>query len=427
VTRRPALAAVLVAGWGAGLALPARAEERDLLELVGLRKPAERGEPRPGELMWFALPAFGVSPTVGVAYGLAGSAAIALGPPESTIVSSASASVMLTTKDQLLSSVKTVLLTSGNEWELLGDLRYYAFAEPTYGLGTGTTPVSGGFVLNGIDTQALPGEQPMRFQYVKVHETVFRQVSGPAYVGLGYHLDAHGDIRDESLDLGASPPSVTSHYAYSLHEGFDPGHYRLSGVSLNFLWESRDHTLDPRRGLFLQLTYRVNPTWLGSSRPSSSAYAELRTYHPLSPENPRNLLAAWFIVDAVVSGAVPYLDLPAIGYDTRGRSGRAFAAGRFRGTALAYGEVEWRVPLTANGLLGGVLFANATTAARPAVEEPSLGVSDSGVKLFRTVKMAGGAGLRVLVDRQARMNLVADVAWGAGGSSGVYLSMGETF
>lgn len=426
MTRRPALAAVLVAGC-AGLVSSARAEERDLLEVVGLRKPAERGEPRRGELMWFALPAFGVSPTVGVAYGLAGSAAIALGPPESTIVSSASASVMLTTKDQLLSSVKTVLVTSGNEWELLGDLRYYVYAEPTFGLGTGQTPVSGGFVLNGIDTQALPGEQPMRFQYVKVHETVFRQVSGPAYAGLGFHLDAHGDIQDESLDLGASPPAVTSHYAYSKVEGFDPGHYRLSGFSLDFLWESRDHTLDPRRGLFLQLTYRVNPTWLGSTRPSSSAYVELRTYRPLSAENPRNVLAAWVIVDAVVTGAVPYLDLPAIGYDTRGRSGRAFAAGRFRGTALAYGEVEWRFPITGNGLLGGVLFTNATTAARPAVDEPSLGYSEPGLRLFQTVKMAGGAGLRVLVDRQARMNVVADVAWGAGGSSGVYLSMGETF
>ena len=425
MTRAPALAAVLLAGW-AGLALPARAGERDLLEVLGLRNP-DRGQPRPGQLMYFVLPAFGVSPSVGVAYGVAGSAAIALGPPEDTIVSSMSASVMLTTKDQLLASAKTVLVTSGNVWELLGDLRYYAYAEPTFGLGTGTTPVSGGFVLNGIDTQALPGEQDMRFQYVKVHETAFRQVSGPSYVGLGYHLDAHGDIEDESLDLGAVPPAVTSHYAYSRYEGFDPGHYRLSGVSLNLLWESRDHTLDPRQGLFLQLTYRVNPTWLGSTRASSSAYGELRTYHPLSAENPRNLLAVWVIVDAVVTGAVPYLDLPAIGYDTRGRSGRAFAAGRFRGTALAYGEVEWRFPLSSNGVLGGVLFANATTTARPSVDVPSLGVSDPGVKLFDSVKPAAGTGLRILVDRQARMNLVVDVAWGAGGSSGVYLSMGETF
>lgn len=401
-------------------------DDRDVLELVGLRRGAP-AEPRRGELMKFLLPVFSVSPTTGVALGLGLSGAIALGSPANTIVSSLSGSVMVTTKEQFMANLKTVLVTSENRWELLGDLRFYRFAEPTYGLGTGETPVGGGFGINGVDTEALPGAQPMRFDYVRVHETVLRQVKGPVYVGGGYHLDHHSRIVDERLDVSASPPAVTSHYAYSTLEGFDPARYTLSGVSIDGLWESRDHTLDPHRGLYLLLSLRLNPAWLGSSRPSSSVSGELRTYLPVSATRSRHLVAVWLRADSQVTGVLPYLDLPALGYDTRGRSGRGYAAGRFRGTSLLYGEVEYRLPLTRNGVLGGVAFLSATTAARPRVSEPTLGVDEPGTALFDSVVPAGGAGLRVKVDRQARMNLALDYAIGVGGAHGFYLALGEAF
>lgn len=409
---------------------PARVEpaqdEGDLLQLFGLRSSPPL-EPKIGNVMMFVVPAFGVNPTVGVALGVATTAAVALGSSEDTTVSSFSASAMLTTKNQFLGSLKSVLLTSHNDWELLGDARIYKYSQSTYGLGTGATPVSGGFHLNGLDTAALPGEQPMRFNYVKVHETAFRRVSGNAYAGLGYHLDLHWDVVDESLAPSASPPVITSHYAYSRLKGFDPTHYGVSGVSLNALYETRDHTLDPHHGSYLLLSWRVNPSWLGSSQASSMLYGEARTYVGLSSGRARHLLALWAYASAVTTGAVPYLDLPALGYDVRDRSGRGYPQGRFRGTALVYGEAEYRFPLTRSGLLGGVVFLNATTASRPAVDEPSLGVQEKATALFDAVEPAGGIGLRVMVDRQARMNLVIDYAVGAGGSNGVYLSAGEAF
>jgi hypothetical protein len=401
-------------------------DERDLLELLGLRHNTPP-QPQIGKVMMFVVPSFGVNPTVGTSLGVAMTAAVALGPPESTTVSSFSASATLTTKDQFLGSLKSVLLTPGNDWELLGDFRIYRYSQSTYGLGTGTTPVSGGFHLNGWETAALPGEQPMRFNYVRVHETAFRRVRGNAYAGVGYHLDLHWDVVDESLAPSASPPVITSHYAYSLAEGFDTTHYSLSGVSLNALYETRDHTLDPYRGSYLLLSWRVNPTWLGSSRASSMLYGEARTYVSLSERRARHLLAFWAYVNAVTSGAVPYLDLPALGWDVRDRSGRGYPQGRFRGTALVYGEVEYRFPITRDGLLGGVAFVNATTASRPSVNDPSLGVQEKSVALFDAIEPAAGLGLRIMADRQARMNVVIDYAVGRGGSNGVYLSAGEAF
>ncbi len=49
----------------------------------------------------------------------------------------------------------------------------------------------------------------------------------------------------------------------------------------------------------------------------------------------------WF----VTSGDVPYMDLPAVGWDQFGRSGRAYTQGRFRGEDMWYGEAEYRFPL----------------------------------------------------------------------------------
>jgi hypothetical protein len=411
-------------------AQPAPAEaaqdDRDLLELFGFRSKPPL-EPQRGEVMMFVVPAFSVNPAVGVALGVATTAAVALGDPKHTTVSSLSASAMLTTNNQFLGSLKSVLLTARNDWELLGDARFYSYSQATFGLGTGARPVSGGFHLNGLDTAALPGEQPMSFEYVRVHETAFRRVAGNAYAGLGYHLDLHWNVVDESLDPSASPPVITSHYAYSRAQGFDPTHYSLSGISLNALHETRDHTLDPHHGTYLLVSWRVNPTWLGSSQASSVLYSEARTYVSLSEHRPRHVLAFWTYVHGVTTGAVPYLDLPALGYDVRDRSGRGYPQGRFRGTALVYGEVEYRFPITRRGLLGGVAFVNATTAARPSVNEPSLGVQEKAIALFDTVEPAAGLGLRIMADRQARMNVVIDYAIGRGGSNGLYFSVGEAF
>ena len=82
----------------------------------------------------------------------------------------------------------------------------------------------------------------------------------------------------------------------------------------------------------------------------------------------------------VTSGHLPYLALPAIGWDFAGRTGRGYVQGRFRGTAEVYAEAEWRFRITDNGLLGGVVFANMYTFTRPAVSYP--GYTEPGESLF---------------------------------------------
>jgi outer membrane protein assembly factor BamA len=196
---------------------------------------------------------------------------------------------------------------------------------------------------------------------------------------------------------------------------------------MNALYDSRDHTIDPYKGIFLQLTYRYNSKLIGSNKNSSSFYGEFRAYQKLSSKIPRHLIAFWTIVNILVSGELPYLDLPAIGYDMRGKSGRGYTQGRFRGQGLVYGEAEYRFPLTNNGFLGGIVFLNATTTSRKEAIDPSKGINEPGLPLFKSIKPAGGFGLRLMANKNARMNLEIDFGIGANGSKGIYIAVGEAF
>ena len=65
--------------------------------------------------------------------------------------------------------------------------------------------------------------------------------------------------------------------------------------------------------------------------------------------------------------------------------------------------------------LGVVLFAGAGDVAH-----------SPGELFNHGVKYGTGAGIRVMLDRKARVNVTADLAWG-NDQSGFYLDLGETF
>jgi outer membrane protein assembly factor BamA len=264
----------------------------------------------------------------------------------------------------------------------------------------------------------------MDFEYIRLHQLVLRKVRGALYLGGGYRYDRYYDVVDHRLDLAAAPPVVTSHYAYNTYYGFPMGAYTVSSLSLSGLYDSRDSTINPYRGVYANLDYRISPTWLGSSKASSLLFGEVRWYLPLSVEVPRDVLAFWVMAQGVVTGEMPYLALPSTAWDARSVTGRGFVQGRFRGPAEVYGEVEVRFRITSNGLLGGSVFANAQTFSRPAVSIP--GYQDGGEALFDKIVPGGGVGLRVLLNRDSRTNVRFDIAAGQD-QVAFYMGAGEVF
>ena len=385
-----------------------------LLDWVGLAREGHHTPP-PFVLLPAVLPAIGYNPAQGLLFGATGTLGMFLGPAATTTISSVQAVALYSTQSQLTLQMSSTVMTSGNDWELVGDWRFLLFNQQTYGLGTGPQAMSATGVRQDFD-------------YVRFHETVYRRLVGDLYAGVGYKFDRYYAISEPGEDLGAAPPVVGPNRAYSQAFGFDPSAYALSGLTLAALYDSRDSTINPYRGLYGSVGFTVHPTWLGSSQASTGLEAQFRTYLPLGNAVPRDVVAIWLYYRGVTSGTAPYLTLPAVAWDQKNRTGRGYVQGRWRGTQELYGEVEWRFRITSSGLLGGVVFLNAQSYASPAFQAsgPGWSYASDTVGLMQFVRPAGGVGLRFMMNRDSRSNVAVDVAVGES-SFGVWFNAGEYF
>jgi outer membrane protein assembly factor BamA len=365
------------------------------------------------------LPNISYNPANGLLLGVGGNVTMYLGSRKNTRISAAGFTGAYTTENQIISFIKSNLFTAENKFFFSGDWRYYKYSESTFGLGTNAPDslyINPSWGWQG--TEVGDGEgYTMRYNYVIFHEIANMKVVDNFYLGVGYQLDYYWNIKDQKLNLDSIPIELTPHWSYSKYHGFDTASYMLSGVSLNVLYDSRDNQICAYTGIYAKLNYRMNPTFFGSSENSTELWLEFRTYLGLSKKIPRHLIAFWFFGNFLVSGNQPYLTLMGLGDDKKGRSGRGYTTGRFRGQDYLYTEVEYRFPLMRCAqTLGGVIFVNASTASN----------RDRDVKLFNYIRPAVGFGLRILTNKQTRMNI--DIDFGIGfQSKGIYFGGTEVF
>ena len=385
-------------------------------ELFNKKGPARNDILVPGVNNVSILPIVGYGPANGFVLGAAISATNLLGNKNTTQLSSALLSISVTTKEQLLLCARSDIYLPGNDWYIPGDIRFLLFAQPTYGLGIYGLNSTLNFNIDGTDVGKSVQEQPMRFNYIRFYETVLKEIIPYWYAGIGINIDDHIGIDDETLKLDTPNVNITSNYFYSIKYGFNPKHYSTNGLSLKFAHDTRDNNVNPFKGIYASLSFRVNEKIFGGSQSSTMLYAEWRNYVPLKKSKPGMVLAFWSWGVFVTSGNVPYLALPAIGWDTYGRSGRGYVQGRFRGTNMVYGETEFRMPISRNGLFGAVAFLNATTASNP----------NTGQTLFNTIAPAYGIGIRIKMNMKDRTNICIDYGRGRD-SHGLYFNIQETF
>lgn len=369
------------------------------------------------------LPAIAATPTTGWMIGVAPGAYWTLGNINKTSPSSALGSLIFTQKKQTLITAKATTFFNEDNWNMLTDIRYFISSQPTYGLGTGpqsAKPVgNGGVEFSDQPFQSIPGAQMMEFNYFRFHNTLLkRHADSRFFYGIGFHYDYHSKINDQLLNLDTIPPIVTSHYGYNTYHNINTRAYTLSGISFNFMFDSRDNLVNPYKGRYAFINFRLNPEFMGSSQNSGILWLESREYLHLSKNRPRHLIGFWNYGWFQTNGTIPYMDLPAVGWDQFGRSGRAYTQGRFRGQDLIYNEIEYRVPLQKNKeTLGAVVFINGTTASN----------RDAGINLFQYYDIGYGAGLRIMIIKKSRVNISLDYAWGNYGAKGFYFGLNEVF
>lgn len=401
-------------------------EQLDVFDILKSKKKKTENRPdtiivRPYKLYISAFPVIGYNPALGFVLGATFNPAIWFGDPKNTPISAFACNVQLTSKSQLLVSLRSSIFTSGANLIFKGDWRFYMYSQPTYGLGSNIRGVdSVNWIMPNGDAalSASSSAEPMRYNLFRFYETVNKRIIGRFYIGLGYNLDYHWDISDSRLDLDSGHIYITQHYFYSVNRGFNPQSYCTSGLLVSFLYDSRDNSCRPTKGIYAAIIPKFNTTWLGSSKTSFILLTEFRTYIGLSKRNPAHLLAFWYSGGFELVGQLPYLDLPAIGWDTYGRTGRGYVQGRIRGVDYVYGEMEYRFPISPKThILSGVVFCNATTCNN----------DDDSQHLFEYIAPGAGLGLRVMINKKSNSNLTVDMGFGLNGSRGLFLNINEAF
>jgi hypothetical protein len=342
---------------------------------------------------------FSILPVPGAVPGGTGRALITsttagtyLGPQKTTNLSTATFAPYWNLKDRFGIPLRSSIWLKDNSWNIQGDVRLLVYPQYTWGLGSS----------HSYSDKTLVDDN-----YIRFYQSALKQITPYFFAGGGYNIDYRSNIKSDD-------PTVNLKQFTGYNYGTGSSSVS-SGININLLYDTRNNSINPLPGSYLNVVYRINPVFLGSNNSWHSLYVDYRKYVPLNGKNrnQQNTLAFWSYFWTVFNSNAPYLDLPSIGWDPYNRSGEGIDQNRYRGKSLFYLESEYHRDITANGLLGFVVFANATT------------VSGSGT-LFTSWHPAAGTGLRIKFNKGSNTNIGIDYGFSKGYSA-VILNLGEAF
>jgi hypothetical protein len=337
------------------------------------------------------LPAIGYTLQTRLAIILAGNLTFNTSQVPNQKLSSIYGNIAFTQNRQFTVPIQSNIWTKNNKFNFVGDMRFMIYPQSTFGLG-GTNDL-------------VKDENKMSYQYFRFYQTVLTEFRKNLYGGIGYMLDLRWAIHEDGYADGHE-----SDFAK-----YNPQTESVSsGIALNMLYDNRSNAINPDKGFYSNLIYRINPTWMGSNSSWQSILLDVRKYFQLSKKMHR-VLGFWSYNWIVTSGNPPYLDLPSTAWDAYTNTGRGFIQGRFRSKKMLYLESEFRTDITRNGLLGAVAFFNVQSFD----EWPQGG--------FQYLQPAGGFGLRIKLNRISNTNVTIDYGFGKGGSHGLFINVGEIF
>lgn len=326
----------------------------------------------------------------GFAANITGNIAFYSGRNKDDNISAILFSPTYTEKKQIITPIQSSIWTKGNKYNFLGDWRFLKYPEATYGLGGYTT---------------IYDATQLDYDYIRFYQFLLRKISENLFAGLGYQLDNHWNIKELNVPLGV----VTDFDKY----GFNNNSVS-SGVSFDFLFDTRRNSINPEGGFYGNLVFRQNLVLLGSDQNWESILIDMRKYFHL-PGNSRNILAFWSYNWLTLKGNPPYMDLPSTGWDTYSNTGRGYVQSRFRSKDMIDFEAEYRFAIMNNGLLSGVVFGNAQS------------FSEINNNRLEVIEPAAGLGLRIKFNKFSRTNICIDYAVGKKGSNGIFTNLGEVF
>jgi len=316
-----------------------------------------------------------------------------------TKLSSITTSFTYSQYHQSIVPLQADIWTKGNKYNIVSDNRFIQYPSDIYGLGGKTDP--------SVDIT-------VDFSGLKLHETILKTIAKDFYLGAGIYFDKFWNIKGEAVD------SLSNRRVNRILGKTEVA----SGLAFKALYDNRLNQLNPTIGTYANIVFRPSFTFMGSQTNWQSLLLDLREYFTF-PKSSHNVIAIWNIEWLTTGGKPPYLILPSTGWDDQYNTGRGYIQGRFRGNNMYYVESEYRFRISRNGLIGGVVFANAEKFTGN-FSSPFNSIRHS-VPIETSIAPGAGVGLRLKLNKFSGANLCVDYGFGENGSRGFFVNLGEVF
>lgn len=281
------------------------------------------------------------------------------------------------------------IFSDRNRLSFLGEIRLQDFPLKYYGIGPDAA--SSDAVLVNAQQLALR------------ERVLFRLQESDFYLGPEVGFNSMREVTFVALEEegSASPP-------VELPIGGEGTTNITFGAGL--VYDTRHNPLNVRQGAFGELAWLHSSDRFVSDYTFSNTYVDLRGYLPVGENN----VLAGQLVGQLGSGELPFNELGLIGGESLMRG---YYRGRYRDRSLTAAQAEMRflpLPLGFTRRLGAAVFLAAG------------GVSPSLDTTLSSLRLSGGAGLRVLTFPKSDIYTRLDVGYSEDGP-GFYVYVGEAF
>jgi len=181
-----------------------------------------------------------------------------------------------------------------------------------------------------------------------------------------------------------------------------------SGIQLAMIYDSRDNLLNPKKGLYIELTHGFYKKPLGSTQNFELSRFDLRYY--IKPFKNSTSVLAFQLIAHFSHGDTPFHELGRLGGD---EMMRGYFEGRYTERNLLATQIEYRQKISP--MWGFTVFAGMGEVA-PTVKQFTLQHARPNI----------GVGLRFLVDSKEDLNLRLDFGLGER-TKNYYLKVAEAF
>lgn len=289
--------------------------------------------------------------------------------------------VTYTLNNQYIFNAGYEIFFNKEKWMLSGDLSIKNFPRLFYGVGR-DTPDS--------------NEESYDYTQILIQPLLLKQTPiRYLFVGAGFRYNRISNVHGETDGL--------------LLDGTIPGAEGSTSVGTEFaiIYDNRDNILNAYSGYYIKITHGIYREMMGGTHQFQLSRLDMRAY--FKPFVSNTVIAFQTKVHKTYEGT-PFHELAFLG---SGEIMRGYYEGRFVESTFLASQIELRQPLGER--LGMVVFL--------AVGDVFPKFSDMQLSNLRLV---GGAGLRLMIDKKERLNLRMDGGIGKG-TSNYYLNISEAF